>query len=114
MKKRKVSLSQNSSLINSGSGYNKKEKASIRAKERFNKIAMTKARKYLILGLCSFVLVQIIKYIANDIIWANVETPTGILFLFITYLQIGLLVFTFIFLVAAAYQALKRIFAEIG
>ncbi len=114
MKKRKVSITQGNNIVAQSSGYTLKQKASIRSRERLNKIAVTKARKYLILAVGSFVLTQIVKFIANNVLWSSGETPSGVLFLFVTYLQIGLLLFTFIFLVSAAYQALKRIFSDIA
>lgn len=113
MKQRKVTVTNSGNYISSSSGYNTKEKASIRAKERLNRLAITKARKYLLIALACFVLVQIIKYLANNVFWSSSQTPSGVLFLFITYLQMGLLLFTFLFLVAAAYQALKRMLSDI-
>jgi hypothetical protein len=112
MKHRKVTISQSGTILRNSSGYNLKQKASIRRRERLNRLAITKARKYLLFALACFIFVQIIKYFANSVLWPSTETPTGILFLFVTYLQIGLLLFTFIFIVSAAFQALKRIFSE--
>jgi len=112
MKHRKVTITQSGHIVGNSSGYTLKQKASIRTRERLNRLAITKARRYLLFALATFVFVQIVKYLANSIFWPGSQSPTGILFLFVTYLQIGLLVFTFIFLVSAAYQALKRIFSE--
>lgn len=112
-KQRKVTITPGNNIIQNRSGYSLKQKASIRSRERLNRIAITKAKKYLIFALASFVFAQIIKYFANNVLWGGSETPSGALFLLVTYLQIGLLLFTFIFVVSAAYQALKRIFSEI-
>lgn len=112
MKQRKVTITQSGNVLANTSGYNMKQKASIRSRERLNRLAITKARKYFLFAIATFVFAQIVKYLANSVLWPSSETPTGILFLFITYLQIGLLVFTFIFMVVAAFQALKRIFSE--
>jgi len=114
MKQRKVSITGGNKIVAQSSGYTLKQKASIRSRERLNKLAVTKARKYLLFALITFVLTQIIKFLTNSVFWNGGETPTGVLFLFVTYLQIGLLLFTFIFLVSAAYQALKRIFSDIA
>lgn len=96
----------------SNSGYSKAKKARIRSLQRANKLAMSKARQYLIYAIGCFISIQLIKFIMYSIVFTGDSSPSGLVFLFIIWLQTGLLVATFVFIVMATIKALSRLLKE--
>jgi len=94
------------------SGNTKTQKTKLRYQQRAQKIALTQAKRYLIYALSCFLLVQIIKFVFYSIIFKGDATPGGIWFLFVIYLQTGLLLMTFIFFILAIFKTLVRLLTE--
>ena len=94
------------------SGYSRTKKASIRSRERMERISMTRAKKYLLYMLASFLLAQLVKFFIYIVLFTGESTPGGIWFLLVIYLQTGLLILTFVFFVLAVFNTLKRLLTE--
>ncbi|MBA3679017.1 hypothetical protein H0W80_02410 [Candidatus Saccharibacteria bacterium] len=94
------------------SGYTKKQKAKLRYQQRAQKIALTQSKRYLIYALGCFLIAQTIKFVFYSIIFRGEATPGGIWFLFVIYLQTGLLLMTFIFFILAIFKTLVRLLTE--
>lgn len=113
-KARKVKRQSSTSYQKSRtSGTSTHKKLAIRARERANHISMSKAKRNLVLALISFVLAQVVKFVAYSVIWPGSTSPTGIPFTIVIYLQVGLLLLTFIFFVMAIFRTLQRVLREL-
>ena len=112
-KKRYVKRSKSSDMkYLSNSGYTKSQKVKIRSSQRASRLAMTKARKYLLYAVGCFVSIQVIKFIMYSLIYTGDTSPSGIIFLFVIWLQTGLLLATFIFFVLSIFKTLSRLVTE--
>ena len=110
---RKVSTSRNGSLKNmSSSGYSRTQKAKIRSRERAQRLALSQAKRYLLYALGCFLGVQLIKFLLYSVLYRGEASPTGFVFLLVVYLQTGLLLMTFVFVVMAAFKTLQRLLTE--
>lgn len=69
----------------------------------------TKTRRYIVYGVGSLLLMQLVKYIVYNFIYIGTETPGGIAFLIIIYLQTGLMIASLGFFVAAALAYLRSL-----
>ena len=96
----------------SGAGYSRSQKARIRSSQRASKIAITKARQYLIYAIGCFLAIQLIKFIMYSVVFTGESSPSGLVFLFIIWLQTGLLLATFVFFVMATIKTLTRLLTE--
>lgn len=96
----------------SNSGYSKAKKAQIRSSQRAGKLAITKARRYLLYAIGCFLAIQLIKFVMYSIVFTGESSPSGLIFLFVIWLQTGLLVATFVFVVMATFKALSRLITE--
>lgn len=112
--KKRVITNRNSvdKLPLGSSGYTKTQKVSIRSKERMQRLSMTRAKKYLLYMLASFLLAQTVKFLIYNVLFRSESTPSGIWFLLVIYLQTGLLIMTFVFFVLAVFNTLKRLLTE--
>lgn len=110
-KKRKVKRDRYHQSSLGATRYTKAQKAQIRSAQRAKKLAITQARKYLVYAVACFLSAQLIKFILYSLIFRDADPPSW-LFGFIVYIQIGLLMATFVFLVLAAFKALARILTE--
>ncbi len=95
-----------------GSGYSTAKKMSIRSRERMQRLSMSRAKKYLLYMLASFVLAQVVKFLIYNVLFRGESTPGGVWFLLVIYLQTGLLILTFVFFVLAVFNTLKRLLTE--
>ncbi len=109
---RKVKKSDYKISIKGSSGYTKTKKAKLRSRQLAQKLTVTQAKKYLLYALLCFLSAQLIKFILYSVLFTGDTSPSGIIFLLIVYLQIGLLLFTFVFIVLAIFKALQRLFIE--
>lgn len=96
----------------SSSGYTKSQKARIRSSQRASRLAMTKARQYLLYALGCFLAIQLIKFVMYSVVFTGESSPSGLVFLFVIWLQTGLLLATFVFVVMATIKALSRLITE--
>lgn len=96
----------------SSSGYTKSQKARIRSSQRASRLAMTKARQYLLYALGCFFAIQVIKFVMYSVVFTGESSPSGLVFLFVIWLQTGLLLATFVFVVMATIKALSRLITE--
>ena len=110
--KRHVKNSYQSSIKLSSNSYSKTEKARIRSRERFQRLALTQARRYLLYALGCFLSVQLIKFVLYSILFRGDSSPTGTWFLMVVYLQTALLLMTFIFVILAVFKTLQRLLTE--
>lgn len=92
--------------------YSKTQKAQIRSAQRAKKLALTQARKYLVYAIACFLSSQLIKFLLYSVVYRGDSAPPDWLFALVVYIQIGLLLATFVFMVMAAFKALQRIFTE--
>lgn len=113
IKSRQVIRMKSGNLKTIGSsGYSRSQKARIRSRERANKLALTKAKRYLIYALACYVLIQIIKYITYNVAFRGETSLEGFGFLLVAYVQTGLLLLTFIFIILAVFKTLQRLLTE--
>ncbi len=113
--KRSVKNSSGSNLrnsIQSSPRSSRVVKAKIRSRERFQKLAMSQAKKYIVYSLLSFLAAQMIKFLLYSVLFTGDSTPTGLAFLIVVYLQTGLLMLTFVFFVLAVLKSLQRLLTE--
>lgn len=112
-KKRVVKRSKSSDVkYFTSSGYTRSQKVKIRSTQRASRLAMTKARKYLLYAISCFVSIQIIKFIMYSLIYTGDSSPSGIIFLFVIWLQTCLLLATFVFFVLSVFKTLSRLVTE--
>lgn len=115
MSKHKRNVKKNRSS-NTGSlassSYSRAKKAKIRSRERMQKIALSQAKRYLIYALAAYLASELVKFLIYSVFFRGGSTPGGIIFLLVIYLQIGLLIMTFVFFVLAVYKTLKRLLTE--
>lgn len=78
----------------------------VAAARRLNR---TKTRRYILYGLGCLVLMQLVKYIVYNFIYVGSETPGGMAFLIIIYLQTGLMIGSLGFFAAAAIAYLRSL-----
>ncbi len=111
--KRRVTKPKNTKVRHIGSsGYSLAQKAKIRSRERAQRLALSQAKKYLLYALGCFLAVQAIKFVMYSILFTGESSPEGFAFLMVAYLQTGLLLLTFIFLVLAIFKTLQRLLTE--
>ena len=96
----------------SNSGYTRAQKAKIRSSQRASRLTMSKARQYLLYSAGCFLAIQLVKFIMYSVIYTGESSPSGLVFLFIIWLQTGLLVAAFIFFVMSVFKALSRLVTE--
>jgi len=111
--KRNVKRTSSPNLKSIGrSSYTRAQKAQIRSRERAKKIALTKAKIYLLYAVGCFLAAQLIKYLLYSVLFRAEATPSGTMFLLVIYIQTGLLLATFVFLVMAVFKTLQRLLTE--
>lgn len=69
----------------------------------------TKTRRYIVYGVGCILFMQLVKYFVYNFIYVGQETPGGIAFLIIIYLQTGLMVASLGFFAAAAIAYLRSL-----
>lgn len=69
----------------------------------------TKTRRYLLYAFGCLVAMQVIKFIVYTYVWPGSTSPEGLPFLLVIYLQIGLMLAAFAFVVAASISYLHKV-----
>ena len=69
----------------------------------------TKTRRYIIYGFGCLVLMQLVKFIVYNYIYVGSETPGGMAFLVVIYLQTGLMIGSLGFFAASAIAYLRSL-----
>lgn len=69
----------------------------------------TKTRRYLLYAFGCLVLMQVIKFLVYTYVWPGSITPEGLPFLLVIYMQIGLMIAAFAFVVAASISYLHKV-----
>lgn len=69
----------------------------------------TKTRRYILYGVGCIILMQLVKYIVYNFIYVGDETPGGIAFLVVIYLQTGLMLGSIGLFAAAAIAYLRSL-----
>jgi len=100
-KKRKVN--RRSGQLNLSKGKvkrNRPSKQAIIAATR--KLNRTRTRRFIIYAIICIISMQLIRYVLYNFIYVGSETPSGLAFTIVIYLQTGLMVASLGFLVAAS------------
>lgn len=88
-------------------GRNRPSKESILAATR--RLNRTRTRRFIVYAIICIVSMQLIRYVIYNFIYVGSETPSGIVFTGIIYLQTGLMVGSLGFLVAASITYLNSL-----
>ncbi len=109
---RNVNRRNNHLKLTAGSNKlaNRPSKAKLMVTAR--KLNRTKTRRFVLYGLGCVVLMQILRYLSNEVIFAGPTTPGGIGFLLFFYIQTGLMLAFLGFLIAAAITYLRSLGVE--
>lgn len=107
-KTRKVKRRSGSTgLSKAGYKRNKPSKEAVLAAAR--KLNKTRTRRFVLYAVLSILAMQLVRYIIYNFIYVGSETPSGIVFTGIIYLQTGLMVASLGFLVAASITYLNSL-----
>lgn len=106
--KRKVKYRRGDINIAKGSVSRKKpNKTAILAAAR--KLNRTRTRKYIMYSILCIVMMQVVRFVVYEFIYAGSETPSGAVFTIIIYVQTGFMLACLGFLVASSVAYLNSL-----
>jgi len=76
------------------------------------RINRTRTRRFVLYALGCIVLMQVLRFLSNEVIFAGPTTPGGIGFLLFFYLQTGLMVVIMLLLIAASITYLRSLSSD--
>ena len=76
------------------------------------RINRTRTRRFVLYALGCIVLMQVLRFLSNEVIFAGPTTPGGIGFLLFFYIQTGLMVIIMLLLIAASITYLRSLSSD--